>query len=83
MINENNPFHINNAHIWLKRYRVIEVLIITFFVWLAYQQWVFYENRHAELVEWALAGFISMNGTVIGAIMTALKSINTRHEADD
>lgn len=74
---------LNHAHLYLKRYRVIEVVIIGFFVWLAHEQWLFYESRHQELKEWALAGFISMNGTVVGAIMTALKSINTRHEMDD
>ena len=74
---------IDNAHVYLKRYRVMEVIIILFFLWLAYEEWVFFRDRHSDLKEWALAGFISLNAATIGALKYALDSKNKRHEADD
>lgn len=74
---------LEHGHIYLKRYRIIQILIILFFMWMAYKQWNFYEDKHMGLKEWMLAGFISMNAATIGALKYALDSINTRHSADD
>ncbi len=73
----------DNLHIYLKRYKVIQVIIIFFFMWLGWEQWEYYKVNQSLMKEWALAGFVSMNATTLAAIQVSLKSINTRHEADD
>ena len=74
---------LDHSHLYLKRYRVVEIIVIAFFLYLAWNQWEYYKSNQSEMLEWSLAGFISMNAATIGALKYALDSINKRHEKDD
>jgi len=66
---------LDELHRYLHLYKVIQIIIIGFFMWLGHEQWIFFKGHHTELVEWALAGFVSMNATTLLAIQSALTSI--------
>jgi len=68
-------------HVKLKQYRVIYIVITAFFMWLGFDAWDWFKDNHSDLSQYSVAGFVSIQLAVIGALKYVLE--NSRQDNKD
>ena len=60
---EEIKYLLNRGHIYLKRYRVLSISIVIFFMWQTHDLIVWYKEHYKEMQDW-------QNAPIIGLIVT-------------
>ena len=73
-----------NFHMWLRRYRVLQILIISH---LTYTTWVFTEwmtaTPYVDLKDWHLAPVTAAFPALVGGLLAIANSVVKRFEKDE
>jgi hypothetical protein len=66
---------LDNGHIYLKKYRVIAIFIVSFFAWQCWELTTWYMGIYKELKEWQNAPVIGLVAGYVTALKFALEHI--------
>ena len=69
-------------HVILRRFKVVPILVLVFFMWLTWDMTVFYKGIALELTEWQVAPIFGYLGVLVAAIKYGLDAIRKGEEVD-
>ena len=74
---------LDQIHIYLKKYRVISILIIFFFAWQCHELTEWYKANFATMTDWQNAPVIGLITAYVGALKFALDHILKDNDEDN
>jgi len=74
---------LNHGHIYLKRYRVLAIVLISYFIWQTHDLIEWYKLNYQVMQDWQNAPIIGMIITFAGILKLALDNTTHRNNDDD
>lgn len=69
-------------HVVLKRFKIIQILVLLFFVFLTWDMTLFYKGIALELLEWQVAPMFAYLTALIAAVKFCFQSIKDKDDEE-